>query len=371
MANGRRGGRVNVHAASYADKKEQPVPRRDIVVIGASAGGVEALRDLVRELPADLPAALFVVLHVPADVTSVLATILDRAGKLPAVSARSGMNVTPGRIHVAPPGCHLVLQGTAMELSNGPKENGMRPAIDPLFRSAARDYRSRVIGIVLSGTLDDGSAGLFAVKHGGGLAVVQSADDALFAGMPSNAASVVDVDFSLPARDIGRLLPSLIEKPMEQTGVDAMSQDMDRELKVGVGPTDAVQDSTHPGEPSAYTCPECHGTLWEVRAGEFAHFRCRVGHAYSAESLGAAQNEAVEAALWTALRALEERRSMVQRMAVRARDRGQSRLAERFDDQAAGLLQHETTLQDVLHVGLLRPDGIPTDDTSGSGIAAT
>jgi two-component system chemotaxis response regulator CheB len=190
---------------------------RDVVVIGASAGGVEALQDLVRELPADLPAAVLIVLHLPTDAHSSLPGILARNGRLPTLTAESGMTLEQGRIFVAPPNRHLVLVDGSMQLVAGPRENGVRPAIDPLFRSAAKLHGSRTVGVVLSGTLDDGSSGLMAVKSAGGMTIVQSPDDALFPSMPECAILAASPEHVLAASEIGRLLPSLVREEAEST----------------------------------------------------------------------------------------------------------------------------------------------------------
>ena len=185
----------------------------DIVVVGASAGGVEALTNLVAALPADLPASLFVVLHVPATGTSTLPDILSRSGPLPASHAKDGEPIEQGRVYVAPPDHHLLLRDDHVHLARGPRENGHRPAVDPLFRSAAWEHSTRVVGVVLSGALDDGTAGLLAIKARGGVAVVQQPEDALYAGMPNNAIEHVEVDHVLPAAAIAGMLARLAAEP--------------------------------------------------------------------------------------------------------------------------------------------------------------
>lgn len=307
-----------------------------MIVVGASAGGVEALMTLVSGLPADLPAAVLIVLHIPAQSTSILPRILQRAGPLPAAHALDGMALRPGRIYIAPPDYHLLVEPGLVRVVHGPRENRHRPAIDPLFRSAALAYGPRVVGVVLSGTLDDGTAGLHAIKMRGGVAVVQDPADALYGDMPRNALEYVDVDFCLPVRDIP---PRLVQLAQTAVGVKgdpvagATPSDMEYEADIARLDPEALNDEDKPGVPSVYACPECHGTLWEVHEGNVLRFRCRVGHAYSAESLLADHNDSLERALWVALRALEENASITRRLAERARDNRLEAARARFEER--------------------------------------
>lgn len=323
------------------------MPGRDIIVVGASAGGVDALKHLVQALPADLPAAVFVVLHVPAHGPSVLPKILSRAGPLPAVHAIDGQPIVPGTIYVAPPDCHLVVKPGQVRLTRGPRENSHRPAADALFRTAARAYGPRVVGVVLSGVLDDGTAGLAAVKHAGGLAVVQHPADALYAGMPQSALDHVAVDHVLPVDRIAALLARLAAEPLvvphpPLTPDDVKEADM-AELEPG-----AVHAHDRPGVPSAFGCPDCGGVLWEFHEGELLRFRCRVGHAWSADSLLAQQSDGLEAALWSALRALEEQSTLADRMATRAKTRGYETSAAEFAARARDATVHAEVIRRVL-----------------------
>jgi len=322
------------------------MPDHGIVVVGASAGGVEALADLATSLPDDLPAAVFVVLHLPATGTSALPEILRRHGPLPAAHVRDGEPIQSGRVYVAPPDHHVVLRTGHVHLSRGPRENGHRPAIDPLFRSAAREYGTRVIGVVLSGTLDDGTAGLLAIKSRGGVAVVQDPEDALYTGMPGNALEHVQVDHVASAASMGKLLASLIANLAEPPPAPALS-DMQVEVEMEGFSLEAFE-GTHPGRPSGFSCPDCNGVLWQIQDGGLERYRCRVGHAWSPESLLTQQSEALEAALWIALRSLEERAALARRLAEPARRRGYSITATRFEEQAAEAQQAARLLRDLL-----------------------
>ncbi len=322
------------------------MPDRDIVVVGASAGGVEALVSLAASLPADLPAAVFVVLHVPSTATSALPDILSRNGPLPASHVKDGQPIEPGRIHVAPPDHHLLVRTGHVHLTRGPRENGHRPAVDPLFRSAAREYASRVVGVILSGALDDGTAGLVAVKSRGGVAVVQDPGDALYPGMPASAIEHAEIDHVVPVAAMGELLARLATEPAAEPPGPAPT-DLKVEVDVEGFSLDAMEGE-HPGESSGFSCPDCNGVLWAIEDGGLERFRCRVGHAWSPETLLTRQSESLEAALWIALRSLEERAALARRLAEPARSRGHHISASRFEEQATEAQQAARMVRDLL-----------------------
>ncbi|HYV65077.1 MAG TPA: chemotaxis protein CheB, partial [Myxococcales bacterium] len=252
------------------------MPSHDIVVVGASAGGVEALRSLVGRLPRDLPAAILVVLHVAPDHKSILPRILTGAGPLPAKHAKDGESLEQGHIYVAPPDRHLVVDDGVVRLTRSPPEGGHRPAVDTLFRTAARFHGARVVGIVLSGALDDGTAGLVAVKQRGGVTVVQDPEEALCADMPRSALENVKVDHCLPTAQIAALIGKLAREKVElHSPIPPL---LEQETNIAL---DRRQEGeTPPGEPSEFACPACGGVLNEVHDGHILRFRCRVGHAY-------------------------------------------------------------------------------------------
>ena len=338
--------------------------RPDIIVVAASARGVEALSRLAADLPEDLAAAVFVVLHVSASSPSVLPAILNRRGPLPARHAEDGEPIKNGRIYVARPDHHLLVSPGTVRLGRGPREHGLRPAADTLFLSAAAAYGPRVVGVVLSGTLDDGTAGLVAIKARGGVAVVQDPDDALFPGMPRSALGQDHPDLILPLAEIGSALVKLTKRfpdpdkpsgfrPEEPSGSGqeeaGMSDEIDAELSWSV-PNLEVAPTLEPpfGSPSGYTCPECSGALWEIVDGDLVRFRCRVGHGYGADSLDAEQARALEAALWTAVRALEERAALSTRMADRARQQRHPHTAARFQNRAVEAERRANEVRAVL-----------------------
>lgn len=329
------------------------MPRRDIVVVGASSGGVEALIKLVGGLPADLPAAVFVVVHLPAGAPSVLPEILDRYGPLKALGCEDGVPVRAGHVYVACPDHHLLLEDGVVRLARGPKENRYRPAVDTLFRSAAIACGPRVVGVVLTGALDDGTVGLTAVKKRGGVAVVQDPDDALFSGMPRSALEHVEVNHCLPLPEIAPLLARVVreEIPAEEEGAYLVAEDMELEGRMArVGPH-TPQNVEKLGHPSGYTCPECDGPLWEIRDKEVLRFRCRVGQAYTAETMLNEKSEALEGALWLALNTLEEGAQMSRRLAAESRSRGQEYAAARFEERARKTREQAGLIREALSKG--------------------
>jgi two-component system chemotaxis response regulator CheB len=334
--------------------------RRNVIVVGASAGGVEALRTMVGGLPADLPACVLVVLHVPAYGGSVLPAILDRAGPLPASHPSQEEKLREGAIFVAPPDHHLVVLEEHLRLTHGPRENGHRPAVDVLFRSAARALGPRVIGVVLSGVLDDGAAGLRAIVSQGGLGVVQDPQDAIYPAMPQNALDQAAVRHVVPAAELGELLARLCAEDVDAEEAPAPPL-LEMEADFAMMDQDAMDDPDRPGQPSGFSCPDCNGVLYEIRDGDMLRYRCRVGHAWSAESLLGEQANQLEAALWMALRGLEEKAALARSMGEQAAQRGSTITAKRFAEQAAEATRAATLIRSMLeaHVGF--SDGLVAD----------
>ena len=337
------------------------MPGHDIIVIGASAGGVEALKQLVKELPEDLPASLFIVLHVPANGTSVLPKILSKQTSLDTAHAQDREKIERGRIYIAPTDSHLLVKNGYIRITRGPKENGFRPAIDPMFRTAARYYGARAVGVILSGTLDDGTAGLVAIKKQGGIAIAQDPDEALYSGMPLSAIENTEVDYVATISEIASILTRLASEAVEE-GDEPVSEDMELESDISELEFDALHVEKRPGTPSRFTCPECSGVLWEIDDENFMRFRCRVGHAYSSETLLAEQSDAVEAAMWAALRALEENVSLMHRLSRRMRERGYESTAVRYEEQARDADRRAEVLRQTL---ITRPaiDSVEPDPT--------
>ncbi len=323
---------------------------RNIVVIGCSVGGVEALQTIVSGLPENFPAAVFVVLHLSPQTHSVLPEILNRAGPLPAKHPIDEEPIRPGHIYVAPPDHHLIIEDGKVVLSRGPKENRHRPSLDPLFRSAARAYGRQVIGIVLTGSLDDGTVGLQTIKRAGGIAIVQDPEDAFCPDMPRSAMDHVKADYVVPLAQIPALLAELVPQHVASgSGNGAGKQkQIAKEVKYAEADMAGIEDDAWPGTPSQFACPECGGVLWELEDEGMLRFRCRVGHAFTAQSLDAEQREAVEGALWAAIRALEESASLAKRMANKADQNKTPQRARRSQESARGKMEQAGLLRNLI-----------------------
>jgi two-component system chemotaxis response regulator CheB len=323
----------------------------NIIVLGASAGGVEIMASLVKQLPATLQAALFVVIHFPPRATSVLPHLLSRAGNLPAHHATDAEVIQMNHIYIAPPDWHMVLRDDRIYLTRGPRENRHRPAIDPLFRSAALAYGERVVGVLLSGLQDDGTAGLQAIKGCGGMTICQDPAEATYPDMPRNAIEQVGVDFVMTIEKIATKLGELARQPTSANHNNALREQLHQETEIAALNWNTLGNQMPPGTSSMFACPSCGGVLWEVENGHVVHYRCRVGHAFSPNDLLLSQENQVEEALWTALRALEERASLLHRMAKRASEANRLHAAQRLQDEAGEIDERIALLHTVLSSG--------------------
>lgn len=309
---------------------------------------MQALCEVVSGLPRDFPAAVFVVLHISPHPTSALPTILNRCGNLPACHPEDGVAIEPGRIYVAPPDRHLTIDDNRVCVSRTPKENGHRPALDVLFRSAARKHGRRVVGVVLTGNLDDGTAGLLVIKRHGGIAVVQDPETADYPGMPASAIESVQVDHVLPLALIAPLLVDLAHQPVQEENeeeVPVPDEPSGRLANLEVGGGNVAEGY---GLPAGVACPECHGTLYDRRDEAGIGFICRVGHAYSPESLAAAKSEEIDSALWAALRALEESAALSRRLQHRMEGIGKGGMERRYAERASDSERYADVLRKIL-----------------------
>ncbi len=298
---------------------------RDLLAIGTSAGGFEALRKLASAFPADLAASVLVVIHLAGEFRSTLDELLTRAGPLPASFAKHGEQLQHRHIYIAPPGRHLLVQGDKLILGVGPRENNARPAIDPLLRSLALCCAPRSIGVILTGMLGDGAAGLYALKSCGGITAVQDPKDASYPEMPATALSKVAPDYVATLAEMPALLRKLVEKPVGKNM--PIPEHLKYEVAIAASGNGNIEVLDKLGRRSVLACPDCHGVLWEIVDGELVRYRCHVGHAYSAEAIALALDDDLMRALGSALRALDERIALAQRLQEQANAQHRHHLA--------------------------------------------
>ncbi|MBV8567823.1 MAG: chemotaxis protein CheB [Methylobacteriaceae bacterium] len=330
---------------------------RDILAIGTSAGGFEALRFLAKELPSDLPAAILVVIHLPSQFRSDLDAILTQSGPLAASFAQEGEVFQRRHIYIAPPERHLLVDGDRLQLGKGPRENNARPAIDPLFRSAALCCGPRAVGVVLTGTLSDGASGLQALKHSGGITVVQDPTNAAYAEMPATALSR-----SKPDHVVGLVgMLALLERLALQPAGKAMPvpEAVKYEVEVARSGHSSMRSMDRIGRRSVLACPDCHGVMWEIDEGDLIRYRCHVGHAYTAELMSLALDENLRRALASALRALDERTALAQKLYRDAHDSGRERAAQSWVTKVQEFEEQASVIRD----SMMRLDEIDTRST--------
>jgi two-component system chemotaxis response regulator CheB len=322
------------------------VPNRDIIVIGGSSGATAPLKEILGRLQPDLPAAVFVVLHIPARSIGILATVVKSAGKLPVREAQHGLGIESGHVYLAAPDRHLLLVDGHMMLGRGPRENLVRPAIDPLFRSAALHYGPRVIGVVLSGLLSDGAVGLNAIKRCGGVALVQDPADAIADEMPRRAMEVTTVDLCGGGARIGDALSDLVREPAGHAL--PIPPEIRLEVEIAAGERIDSEVLSRIADPAPLTCPGCGGVLSASRDGNLLRFRCQVGHAYAADVLAKEQEDKVDEALRVALRIIVERAELVHRMAEEGRRSRRPAIAEMYEARATEYRKYADMIRRVM-----------------------
>lgn len=330
--------------------------RRDIVVIGASAGGIAPLKNIVRGLPKDFSASVFIVWHSSPDITSVLPKILDRETHLSVQEAIDKEPIVPGRIYIAKPDYHLLLEKETVRVTKGPKENRFRPAVDPLFRSAAQSFGPRVIGIVLSGRLNDGTAGLWTIKNRGGTAIAQDPMDAEVSSMPMSAIRDLDIDHILASAEMPELLDRLTSQEIPAEAQVNMKDDKKTTIEVGIalGRNAFESGVLELGEPSSLTCPECRGAFVRLMDDNIIRFRCHTGHAYSLDTLLAAVSEEIEDSFWNTVRTVEENIMLLNLTSDDLEKKGQIDAARRYKERADKARRYSERIRQMLleHVEL-------------------
>lgn len=318
----------------------------DIVTIGASAGGLQALQALFNAAPANLPVGFFIVSHMLGHRPSHLPAILQESGRYPAKFADHGEKALHGHIYVAPPDRHLFFRDGELRLSAGPRENFWRPSVDVLFRSAAVEHGPRAVAVVLSGALDDGTAGLSAIVRCGGVALVQDPREAAYPDMPDSAARNVEEAKVMTVLQIVEQLGRLAREPPVEPR-PAVPKELLMEARIAEGDPVAAAESTHVGEPTSHICPECGGPL-RREPGAPARFRCHVGHAFGQETLLDGTRKQGESSLWSAIRHFQQRSHLNRSMAVRERQLGRLRGADVYERRAAEGDEHATVLRALL-----------------------
>jgi two-component system chemotaxis response regulator CheB len=331
------------------------MPVQDIIVIGGSAGGLEALMTVLQGVPGTLRAAVFIVLHTSPESEGVLPQILARHCNLPVAYPENGEPIEAGCVYVAPPDYHLLLAPGAIGVIRGPRENGFRPAIDPLFRSAAKEYDGRTVGVILSGALDDGTFGLMAIKDAGGTAIVQHPYEAFMPSMPLSAIQNVEVDHIVRAAEISPLLTRAAAEGLQPSGREPRpaasrptpSPNRERSL-LETADLAGKQPDKIAEPPTFFSCPECGGTLWEVHDHGQSRFRCHTGHGFTPDTLLAGQNGKLETALWSAVRVLQERAALHRQLADRTSQRGLASTSEKYTERAQQEEANAALLRDIL-----------------------
>jgi len=299
---------------------------RDVLAIGTSAGGVEALTFLANSFRPDFPAAILVTIHLPTQFRSSLDDILSRAGPLPAAFANNGQRIEKARIYIAPPGSHLIVDGDQLLLGVGPRENHARPAIDPMLRSTAVCCAHRAVGVVLTGTLGDGASGLWMLGHLGGMTIVQDPRDAAFPEMPLTALNRAQPDHVVPLADLPKLLERAVHQPAGEP--QPVPETIKYEVEIARSGRGSMDNMDRIGRRSVLSCPDCGGVMWEIDEGRLTRYRCHVGHAYTDELMQLAVDESLRRALASALRALDERMALVRKLEAQAAATGHKQLAE-------------------------------------------
>jgi two-component system chemotaxis response regulator CheB len=328
----------------------------DIFVIGASAGSIGPLKQIADALPQSLRATLFAVVHVSRDSPGYLADYLRGAQGISAVFPQDGQPFERGKLYLAPPDHHLLIDRQLIRVVRGPRENGFRPAIDPLFRSAALHYGTRTVGIVLSGMLDDGIAGLAAIKQCGGVAVVQKPSDALYPSMPESALRVVNVDHQLAAENIPGLIQQLADTPVKIARISvARKKNLEVETQIAAAEIFGEGINDRLGKRSTFTCPECHGTLWEMSDDKVLRFRCHIGHGYSANALLLEEASTVENALSVALRTLEDSACLATQLARQAKEAGDSFEQSIFESRQKQATKEAAMIRELIMKGVSKP----------------
>jgi two-component system chemotaxis response regulator CheB len=330
-----------------------------IIVMGASTGGFEAFKTIIKNLPPDFDVPIFIVWHMSPDIRGILPQVFNRTNSIYAAHGYNNEPIKSNRIYVAPPDYHMLIEDGKIRITHGPRENRFRPAIDPLFRSAAYSYGSRVIGVILSGALDDGTAGLWTVKQYGGIAIVQDPIDAEVSSMPENAIREVQIDHTVAISELPKLLIRLSKGTVKENPAVMRDEQTKKEIEIAAEENALQKNIMSYGELSPFTCPECHGVLSRLRNGNIIRYRCHTGHAYSVDALMAALSETIEESLYGAIRAMDESIMLLNHIGDHHAEANQPKLAalyfkkarevgERSQPVREAALSHEQLTKELL-----------------------
>jgi two-component system chemotaxis response regulator CheB len=320
---------------------------KHIIAIGASAGGLKVITEILSGLPAELDAAIFVTVHISKNsMADIIRQMFQKRSNLQCVIPQDGDKIKKGHVYIAPPDRHLFIEKGKILVTHGPHENRWRPSIDVLFRSAAAAYDSRVIGIILSGLMDDGTSGMGAIKRSGGITIVQEPAEAEFDDMPTNVINNVEVDYRVPSSDIPYVVRDILSKPL------GAPKEIPREIKIEAeitarmsGTIDTLKEI---GDQSPFICPDCGGGLFEIRNDNIYRYRCHTGHVYTEKLLLEKQSEELEESLWVAIRMMEERRNLLITVAAHDRQAGNEDLSKEKLQKADELKAHIDRMKSLL-----------------------
>jgi two-component system, chemotaxis family, protein-glutamate methylesterase/glutaminase len=318
-----------------------------IIVIGASAGGTNAISQLLAQLPQEINAAVFIVLHL-SDVAigNQLISRFQRNTSLTCVLGEDREPIKKGTAYIAPANGHLVISADKIVIGHGPKENRWRPSIDVLFRSAAAAYGERVIGIILSGMLNDGTAGIIAIQRSGGTCILQDPNDAEFPEMVLSAFSNIQADYSPPVSQMGAAIMDVVSNK-QLKGIGAPPE-IKAEAAIAERASTGIDVVRPLASQSVYTCPDCGGGLWEITEQGFHRYRCNIGHAYTETELLKRQSAETESTLWIALRMMEERKDLLKKIEGQEKSKGLLKLATAHANDAMVLQEHIVNLKSLL-----------------------
>jgi two-component system chemotaxis response regulator CheB len=319
-----------------------------IVAIGASAGGTTILPELLKQLTDDIKVAAFVVMHLSKQsIGDLLVKRLQKYTSFTCKIPMHGETIKEQHVYIAMPDHHLMVSQNKILLGHGPMENRYRPSIDALFRSAAVNFAPKVIGIILTGMLEDGASGMYAIQKSGGVCIIQDPGEAKYSDMPQAVLNTLKPDYAIPVSEMGGAIKDAISN-LKRKKKGKIPSDIIKEAAIAERVNIGIEEVKNPGEVSVISCPDCGGSLWEMKGNGFTRYRCHLGHAYSQEGLVSSMEVSTESTLWTALRIIEERRNLLRQIGNKESKNGKSTLAATYLKRSAELEAHIGKLKEIL-----------------------